>query len=81
MWYEALCKVLDELGFIRTGADHGVFFNKIGKYIIILVFHVDDCAVTRNSIKQFEQFKVDMDKKYKLTDMGPASWLLEIKIH
>ena len=75
MWYEALCKVLNELRFIRTEADHGVFFKKIGKDIIILAVHVDDCAVTGNSIKQIEQFKVDMDKKYKLIDMGPASFV------
>ena len=80
MWYEALCKVLNELRFIRTEANYGVFFKKIGKDIIILAVHVDDCAVTGNSIKQIKQFKVDMDKKYKLSDMGPASWLLGIKI-
>ena len=46
-----------------------------------VLVHVDNCAVTGNSIKQIEQFKVDMSKKYKLTDMGPVSWLLGIKIH
>jgi hypothetical protein len=79
-WYKALCKALDELGFTRTEADHGVFFKKIGKDIIILAVHVDDCAVTGSSIFYIEKFKTDMNEKYKLTDMGPANWLLGIKI-
>ena len=79
-WYRALCKALDELGFTRTEADHGVFFKKIGKDIVILAVHVDDCAVTGSSILHIERFKSEMNEKYKLTDMGPASWLLGIKI-
>ena len=79
-WYKALCKALEELGFTRTEADHGVFFKKIGEDIIILAVHVDDCAVTAKSMDLIKQFMAEMDKKYKLTDTGPASWLLGIKI-
>jgi transposase InsO family protein len=79
-WYEALYKALRELGFERTDADHGVFFKKIGKDIIILAVHVDDCMVTGSSTPEINTFKVDMNKKYRLTDSGPANWLLGIKI-
>ena len=80
-WYKALCKVMDELGFIQIEADHGVFFKKIGEDIIILVVHMDDCAVTGSSILYIERFKKEMNEKYKLMDMGPANWLLGIKIN
>jgi hypothetical protein len=81
-WYKALCKASEELGFTRTEADHGVIYKKIGKDILIFAVHVDDCTVTvtGSSITLIEEFKVKIDKKYKLTDMGPASWLLGIKI-
>ena len=79
-WYKALCKALGELGFIRIEADHGVFIKRIGKDVIILVVHVDDCAAIGNSMESIRKFITDMNKKYRLTDTGPASWLLGIKI-
>ena len=79
-WYDALYKALVELGFTRMDADHGVFYKKTGSNIIILAVHVDDCMVTGNSATRISKFKVKMNGKYKLTNMGPASWLLGIKI-
>ena len=79
-WYKALCKAMEELGFTRTEADHRVFYKVVDKDIVILAVHVDDCAVTGSSMPIIEEFMVNMNKKYKLTDTGPASWLLGIKI-
>ena len=80
-WYKALCKALEALGFTRSETDHGVFFKKNGNDIIILAVHVDDCTVTGNSQVLIDKFMVEMNEKhYKLTDTGPASWLLGIKI-
>ena len=72
-WYMALCKVMEELWFTKTKANHGVFFKKFGKDIIILAVHVNDCAVTGSSVTHIKRFKVNMNKKYKLTDMGLAN--------
>ena len=79
-WYEALFQALVELGFTRTEVDHGVFFKREGDNVIILAVHVDDCLVTGSPTTFVNKFKVDMHKKYKLTDLGPANWLLGIKI-
>ena len=69
------------MGFTRTKTDHGVFFKKIGNDIIVLAVHVDDCAVTGNSQDLIDKFMDEMNEEhYKLTDTGPASWLLGIKI-
>lgn len=79
-WYKTLCEVLEDLGFTRVEADHGVFIKKMGKDIIIMAVHIDDCAVTGNSQDLIDKFMDEMNEKYKLTDTGPASWLLGIKI-
>jgi hypothetical protein len=79
-WYEALRQALVELGFERTEADHGVFVKKLPGDVIIAAVHVDDGMVTGSSRSLIDKFKVEMDKKYKLTDLGPANWLLGIKI-
>ena len=47
-WYDTLHKALLELGFTRSKANHGVFFKRIGKDIIILAIHIDDGMVTGN---------------------------------
>jgi len=75
-----LCRALAELGFTRTEADHGVFLKEIEDDIIILAVHVDDCMITVSSTKHISNFKVKMNAKYKLTNLGPAHWLLGIKI-
>ena len=79
-WYEALCRALNELGFTRTEADHGVFFREVGTHIVILAVHVDDCMITGSSGKLISGFKKEINEKYKITDLEPAHWLLGIKI-
>ena len=59
-WYKALCRAMEELGFMRLEADHGVFFKRIGEDVVILVVHVDDCAVTGNSMTIIEEFMIEM---------------------
>ena len=61
-------------------ADHGVFYKEVSKHFIIFAVHVDHGMVTRSSISLINKFKEDMNAKYKLTDLGTASWLLGNKI-
>jgi len=79
-WYDSLYKALTELGFRRTETDHGVFYKETGNSIVILAVHVDDCMVTGSSTSFINKFKIEINEKYKLTDLGPAHWLLGIKI-
>ena len=69
-WYDALHKALTELGFTWTEADHGVFYKKIGQDLVALVVHVNDCMVTGSSTPLVNKFKVEMNKKYRLTCQG-----------
>src|SRR5271168_309029 len=61
-------------------ADRGVFFREVGTHIIILAVHVDDCMITGSSGKLISVFKREINEKHKITDLGPAHWLLGIKI-
>ena len=47
---------------------------------IILVVHVDNCALTGSSQKLIDEFKVQMNKTYKISDLGAIHWLLGIKV-
>ena len=52
----------------------------MGADIIILAVHVDDCALTGSSQKLIDEFKVQMNETYKISDLGAIHWLLGIKV-
>ena len=79
-WYDALSKALSKLGFVHTEVDQGIFVKRSGTDSLFLAIHVDDCLITGTSASLIKAFKVEMNKKYKLTDLGPVEWLLGIKV-
>ena len=80
MWYDALCKVLADIGFNKSEANPAVFYAHKNNDITILACHVDDCMITRSSHVSIQNYKDKLKEKYSLTDLGPANWLLGIKI-
>ena len=72
-WYETLRKALGELGFQQAEADHGVFMKRWedGRFVVMGV-HVDDCMAIGMTQNLLDEFKVRMNKKYRLTDLGPC---------
>ena len=79
-WYNALCKVLDNIGFKWSKAGPAVFFARKGEDITILACHVDDCTITGSSQQLIQDYKNRLKTTYALTDLGPANWLLGIWI-
>ena len=79
-WYDTLCKALAEIGFKRSEADPAVFYARKGDDIAVLACHVDDCTITGSSQQLVQDYKDKLKTKYSLTDLGPANWLLGIKI-
>ena len=71
---------LAELGFTPLETDHAVFHYRIGQDIVILAIHVDDCTITGTSAKLQQEFKARIGSKFKLTDLGPISWLLGMQV-
>jgi len=79
-WYDALARALADLGFCTTQADPGVFYLRNEGHICILVVHVDDCVFTGSSAELISDYKSKFNDRYALTDLGPISWLLGIKV-
>ena len=55
-------------------------FANIGKDILILAIHVDDCVFTGSSGLLINQYKSHINSYYVLTDLGPVHWLLGVKV-
>jgi len=79
-WYQHLCGELTQLGFTCAEADWGVFMACIRKDMLVLASHVNDCTVTGSSAKLIRAFKAEIGKQFKITDLGPISWLLGMKV-
>ena len=79
-WYDIICLTFAELGFEKSEADPAVFFIHSGDNLVLLAIHVDDCTITGNSERFIAELKIKLASKYSLTDLGPAAWLLGIKI-
>ena len=79
-WYDTLVRSLTGLGFFITHADPGVFYARVGKNILILAVHVDDCILTGTSSRLITRYKRKLNACHALTDLGPVHWLLGIKV-
>lgn len=79
-WYQELSKSLNELGLSRAHADWGIFYGEIGHDILVLASHVDDCTVTGSSPELIRLFKQEVSARYKISDLGPISWLLGMQV-
>ena len=79
-WYCRLCSMLHDLGFTRMEVDWGVFVVMIAHHILILASHVDNCMVTGSSSTLIKVFKEEISMHFKITDLGPISWLLGMKV-
>ena len=79
-WYQELSSTLGELGLKCAHADWGIFYSRIGHDILVLASHVDNCTVTGSSPELIRSFKAEIGLCYKITDLGPISWLLGMKV-
>ena len=79
-WYQHLYAMLQDLGFTRMEADWGVFVVIVAEHILILVSHVDDCMITGSSSEVIKAFKKEIGTRFQITNLGPISWLLRMKV-
>ena len=79
-WYNALCQALTEIGFKWSEEDPAISYTRKGNDIAVLACHIDDCTITGSSQQLIQDYKNSLKAKYSLTDLGPANWLLGIKI-
>ena len=56
-WYLELCRTLHTLKLICTESDWGVFYLHIGRDILLLASHIDDCTITGSSPSLIKAFK------------------------
>ncbi|HEY5744748.1 MAG TPA: reverse transcriptase domain-containing protein [Chryseolinea sp.] len=73
LWFEALSKALNKLGFFSIKADVCCFMNK-EKDVFVLVF-VDDLQITGPNTKAIEQLQNGLRNEFNMKDVEPTTYL------
>ncbi|KAG7597976.1 Retrotransposon Copia-like N-terminal [Arabidopsis suecica] len=79
-WFLKFSSVLMKLGFQKSHTDHTLFVRNInGKYVAVLVY-VDDIIITANDDDTVSTLKLDLQKAFKLRDLGTLQYFLGLEI-
>ena len=80
-WYQKLVDImLTHLEFQQCNVDQAVFFHHQGRAIIIVLVHVNDCMIAATLIVLITDFKIQIARHVKITNLGKLHWLLSIEI-
>ncbi|GMF51860.1 unnamed protein product [Phytophthora fragariaefolia] len=79
IWYKTLDKYLIHCGFQISKMDDGIYFRWVNGSPIFLTLYVDD-IVTAATKENIELVLSELEKKFKIKDLGEVSHLLSIEI-
>ena len=80
LWNKKLHSTLESLAFTRLKSDPSVYvYARDGVCLIIPIF-IDNITIAATSTAAIYQTVQDLQKHFKLRDLGPSSYLLGIEI-
>jgi hypothetical protein len=80
-WNAKLDQSLLELGFKWCPAEHGMYMHGTGDTRLIIRVYVDDLIITSGDNDILNKFKEEMQRVFKMSDLGPLSYYLGIEVH
>ncbi len=78
LWQLTLKAALKDLGFEPLVNDSSVYINR--KLHMLIVTYVDDFLILGKKGTDFDQLKVKLGKRFAMTDLGPVSHFLGVRI-
>jgi hypothetical protein len=80
VWYLDVKETLEEMGYVRTSADHAVFICYRDGIVSIIIIYVDNFGIASNSLESIEKDKEELKKRYQMTDLGEINWILGVHV-
>ena len=79
-WYQKIDTFLVHIGFIRSDADHTLYFMQEGKHVVIVIIYVDDLIILASHMSSMKVLKAMLEKEYEMTDLGKLYFVLELSL-
>lgn len=80
MWYQKYDTFVLSLGFVRSKADHCVYYKIDGDRILIIALYVDDMLFIGNTKSMISDLKSQLCMKFEMKDLGLANYILGMEI-
>lgn len=79
MVFQVFICYLKKHGFKQSKADYSMFTKKFNGSFIALLVYVDDILIASNDVQAVNEFKLSLDKHFKLKDLGGLKYFLGLK--
>ena len=79
-WYFKLHKCLISLGFAKRNYEQSLYLKQAGMDTLTVGVYVDDLIVTGSSTEAIKAFKVEMKKRFEMSDLGSLSSYLGLEV-
>ena len=79
-WFNTIDPVIVDIGFVALKSDPCVYLYDHNGAKIYLTLYVDDLLLAGNDSNVISMVKGKLQKRFKMTDMGEASLVLEMEI-
>lgn len=80
VWNQKLDAALKHFGLIATKSDACVYHILRDRSILVVAVYVDDVIIISNDIELKNALKNHLSNKFKMKDMGPAKFVLGMRI-
>ena len=80
-WYLKLSEVMKEIGFRKVRSEPCVYLweDSTGGKVVVPTY-VDDCHIIGKKKESIQHIKAELQRHFKLHDLGPTSWFLSVNI-
>ena len=75
-WNKLVTEWLIDFGFTQCLTDPGAYTITVKGSLYVLCVYVDDCILVGRKSPFISDFKLKFSERFKIEDLGPASWLL-----
>lgn len=79
-WQHKLSEKLKEIGFSASKVELCVYTGNINSYNVIIIVYMDDLLLASNSIETLHKVKLELNKIFKIKDLGPVNEILGIQV-
>jgi hypothetical protein len=79
-WNSKLDAVLYDLGFMKCKTEHGLYTRAKNKVRLVVGVYVDDLVILGECDTEVNQFKGEMKRVFRMSDLGPLSYYLGIEV-